>query len=215
MGYSALSSQALAAPPYLFSFVTVLITASLSDRYRSRSPFIIAHALLSSLAYLLIAFTGHLHARLSTSLQVIIKYICIYPAAAGFFSAITIIITWTLDNQPAKEGKGTGMVVLNIIGQCGPLLGTRLYPASDGPRYVKGMTICSIFMLVVAGLAFVLRLILQRENLRFSRKGSGQEEEIEMVEGEAEGLMGSGISRARSGLSLEKTMGSSRFTYIV
>jgi hypothetical protein len=173
------------------------------------------HALLSSLAYLLIALAGHFHNRLSPNIQVLISYICIYPAAAGFFSAITIIITWTLDNQPAKEGKGTSMALLNIIGQCGPLVGTRLYPASDGPWYVKGMAICSVFMLVVAVLAFALRTILKRENSRSTGKGAGQEEEIEMVEGEAQGLMGSGMSAMRSGSSLEKTIVPSRFTYIL
>src|SRR5262245_23461303 len=214
MGYSALSSQALAAPPYLFSFVVVLVTASLSDRNRSRSTFIIAHALVSSLAYLLIAFTGHFHTSLPSNLQGIIKYICIYPAAAGFFSAITIIITWTLDNQPAKEGKGTSMAVLNVIGQCGPLVGMRLYPTTDGPWHVKGMAVCSVFMLVVAGLAFALRLVLQRENLRSAENGEGQEE-IEMTEGEAEGLMWSGVSGTPTGSSQDKMMAPSRFMYIV
>lgn len=109
-----------------------------------------------------------------------------------------------MDNRAAKEGKGTGVAILNIIGQCGPLVGTRLYPASDGPWYVHGMAVCSFFMMAVAVMALVLRLLLQREN----QKSEKIDEELEMAEGEGEGLMsadaGGGGKHAAE-----------RFTYIV
>ena len=54
--------------------------------------------------------------------------------------------------------------MLNIIGQCGPLVGTRLYPDSDKPYYVRGMSICAGFMLVVGALALGLRFVLKSEN---------------------------------------------------
>ncbi|GAQ06210.1 hypothetical protein ALT_3531 [Aspergillus lentulus] len=176
MGYSSLSAQALCAPPYLIAFVVVLATAYLSDRHRTRSPYLIAHALISSFAYLAIAATGYYHTHLSTGLQTFIRYACVYPATSGFFSAITLIITWTMDNRPAKEGKGASMAILNLIGQCGPLLGTRLYPRSEGPWYVRGMATCSFFMVVVAVLAFVLRVMLQRGDRVADRKGGADVE---------------------------------------
>lgn len=165
MGYSSLQAQALSAPPYLVAFVVVLLTAYASDRSRSRSPYLIAHAIISSLSYLAIAATGYFHAHLPPWLHILIRYICVYPATAGFFSAITLIITWSMDNRVEQEGKGASIAILNIIGQCGPLLGTRLYPESDGPWYIGGMATCSFFMVVVAVLAIGLRIILQRMNL--------------------------------------------------
>ncbi|KAI9930324.1 hypothetical protein ASPWEDRAFT_108730 [Aspergillus wentii DTO 134E9] len=190
MGYSSLTSQALSAPPYLVAFVVVLVTTYISDRNRSRSPYLILHALLSSLAYLAIAATGYFHAHMSPWIHTFIRYICVYPATSGFFSAITLIITWTMDNRVAKEGKGTSVAILNIIGQCGPLLGTRLYPTTDGPWYIRGMATCSFFMVVVAILAFVLRVIFLRSNRTAERSG----EDIEMEMGghgeESEVLMG-------------------------
>lgn len=166
MGYSSLNAQALSAPPYLVAFVVVLVTAWASDRSRTRSPYLIAHALISSLAYFAIAATGHFHEHLSTKMQTLIRYSCVYPATAGFFSAITLIITWSMDNRVEKEGKGASIAILNIIGQCGPLLGTRLYPESDRPWYIRGMATCSFFMVLVAILAVGLRLLLQRANRR-------------------------------------------------
>ena len=56
--------------------------------------------------------------------------------------------------------------MLQFLGQCGPLLGTRLYPESDGPLYLRGMGICAGFMVVVGILAQALRMVLVRENER-------------------------------------------------
>ena len=160
MGYSSISSQGLSAPPFLAAFIVVLFTARLSDRFASRSPFVCFHALLAFVGYALIAAGGWL------KWPHVIRYLCIYPAAAGFFSAITIIITWTMNNQESNAKKGTGMTILNIVGQCGPLIGTRLYPDSDRPFYVTGMSVCAISMLIVFALAISLRMILIRENNR-------------------------------------------------
>lgn len=189
MGYTPTTSQALSAPPYLFAFITVLVTTYLSDRHRTRSPFLITHALLSSLAYLTIATTGHFHAHLPASLHVTVRYLCLYPAAAGFFSAISLILAWTMDNRVEAEGKGASVAILNVIGQCGPLLGTRLYPESDGPWYVRGMLVCAVFMVVVAGLAVALRVLLMRENFRVGKAGGGGGDEVELELVEREGLM--------------------------
>ncbi len=158
MGYSSLSSQALSAPPYLVAFLVVLISASLSDRWQSRSFFVCFHACLGTIGYTLIAVAG---ARGWGNKW---RYAGVYPAAMGFFSAVTIIITWTINNQRSDSGKGTGLAMLNLIGQCGPLLGTRLYPDSEGPLYLRGMSICAGFMLFVAILSLALRYTLQRKN---------------------------------------------------
>ena len=70
---------------------------------------------------------------------------------------------------------------MNIVGQLGPLVGTRLYPDDDAPYYVKGMVMCGAFMLAVIILAVCLRMVLKRENERKSQVlyQSLQGEEIE------------------------------------
>jgi phosphatidylinositol 3,5-bisphosphate 5-phosphatase len=181
MGYSALASQALSAPPYLIAFVVVLLTSYLSDRLRTRSVFVMFSAILAALGYSMLCLSGIFH------LSAPYRYLGIYPATSGFFSAITIIITWTVNNQQSSEGKGTGMAILNIIGQLGPLVGVRLFPDTDAPYYVKGMSVCAGFMLGVGILAAGLRWWLGRENARIELKE--KEEGWEMGE-DAEGLMG-------------------------
>lgn len=55
MGHSELQAEALSAPPNLLAFLIVLITAHVSDRAQSRSPLVVAHALLSASGYLILA----------------------------------------------------------------------------------------------------------------------------------------------------------------
>lgn len=117
MGYSSINSQALSAPPFLVAFFVLLSTAALSDRSQTRSPFLAFHALLGFVGYALIAAGGYF------GWPDMVRYLCVYPAASGFFSAITIIITWTMNNQESNAKKGMGMTILNVIGQCGPLVG--------------------------------------------------------------------------------------------
>lgn len=162
MHHSALTSQALSAPPYFVAFLVVLITAFLSDRSQNRSHYVIFHALLGGFGYLSIAIGGILRADSKW------RYIGVYPAAAGFFSAITLILTWTINNQNSDSKRGTGVVMLNLLGQFGPLVGTRLYPDSDKPYYVMGMAVCSFFMFLVALLAWWLRRLLIKENEKWT-----------------------------------------------
>ncbi|KAK0311165.1 hypothetical protein LTR01_003159 [Friedmanniomyces endolithicus] len=157
MGYSTLASQGLSAPPFLFAFLAVLTTAFLSDRLRSRSGPMIFHACLAMAGYILLAVAGTLR------FGHLVRYLAVFPICAGFFSAVTIVITWTM----------------------GPLLGTRLYPDAEGPYYVKGMSVCAVAMAMVGILAFTLRMVLKAENAR--RKSGWREAEEE----EGEALVGS------------------------
>ncbi|KAF3923995.1 hypothetical protein ABW21_db0203322 [Orbilia brochopaga] len=183
MGNTALASQALSAPPYVVAFITVIMVSYFSDRLHSRSIFVINCALAGAFGYGVLAFAPGLG--LSDWKW---RYSAVYFAASGIFGAIAIIIPWTVGNSESAEGRGTGVAILNLVGQCGPLLGTRLYPARDGPYYTLGMTICGGFMLAVAGLAFALRIMLARENQRRDEDYMRRVREENYVSGDGKGF---------------------------
>lgn len=62
------------------------------------------------------------------------------------------------------------IVILNLVGQCGPFLGTNIFPDSDAPRYVKGQSICAAFMFFTTLLALGLRTMLVWENRKLDKK---------------------------------------------
>ena len=158
MSYSPLTSQILSAPPYLVSFAAVIATTYFSDQKKVRSPFVLFHAILGSAGYFWLALSGYM------ALPPLARYLGTFPAAAGFFSAVALTITWTMDNRKAAEGKGTGVALMNVVGQLGPLVGTRLYPEDDAPYYIRGMFLCGCFMLAVGALSWGLRMLLRNEN---------------------------------------------------
>lgn len=155
-------AQALSVPPYIFAFFVILITAWLSDRFQSRSVPLFILCGMNAFGYSLLALAGLLHKTLtklssdisdveapsswwedrisssafatSHSSTVAISYLGVVLAAGTIFAIVSLIITWNGNNSESESGRGTGMAILQAVGQCGPLLGTRLYPQNQGPE---------------------------------------------------------------------------------
>lgn len=180
MGHTAAESQALSAPPYLIAFVAVLATAHLSDKLGVRSPFVIAHALASAGGYLALALARPL------GLGPMLRYLAIYPAAVGFFNVVVLVVAWNVNNQPSESRRGGGFALMQVVGQCGPLVGTRLYPKGDEPYFEPGMWVCAGGMAGVAVVALGLRCYLAWLN-RWMDGAAGEEGGGE----ESQGLVGS------------------------
>jgi hypothetical protein len=67
------------------------------------------------------------------------------------------------------------------VGQCGPLLGTNVFPASQAPLYREGSWICCAFALLSGVTALVLSFCLWQENKKMDRL-YGPLEELDPVE---------------------------------
>lgn len=160
MGFSGVKAQGLTAPPFFVSAVVTVMTTWMADRTAQRGLFVAALACLGGAGYVVLA----------TATGVAARYAGVFLAAAGVFPAIANILPWTMNNQGSDTSRGAGMVLLNAVGQCGPLLGTNVFPAGEAPRYVRGQAVCAAFMFFVALLALALRALLVRENRALDRR---------------------------------------------
>lgn len=160
LGFSGLEAQGLSAPPYFLSFLVTVATTYIADRTQQRGFMVIGMAMIGGTGYVMLAAAS----------TTAVRYAGVYLAAAGVFPTIANILPWVVNNQGSDERRGAGVVILNLVGQCGPLLGTRVYPQKDRPNYVKGHSICAAFMVFVAILAVILRILLVWENKRLSEK---------------------------------------------
>lgn len=184
MGHSAVTSQALSAPPYLLSFVVVLFTAHMSDRWRVRTVPLVFHAIASATGYAILALAEPL------KLPPFLRYMAIYPAAVGFFNVVTLTVAWNINNQRSEARQGGAFAIMQFIGQCGPLVGTRLYPDRDAPYYSHGMQTCAGAMFSVAVLALILRFYMGRQNAKMDAEEERGIHESILGE-EEEGFFGS------------------------
>ncbi|CAF9907043.1 hypothetical protein IMSHALPRED_005425 [Imshaugia aleurites] len=167
MGYSNINAQGLSAPPYFAAYLFANITTFVADRTQQRGFVLIITSLIGGVGYIVLA----------TITTVGVRYFAVYLAAAGVFSTIPNILAWTLNNQGSDTRRGAGLVLINVVGQCGPILGTRLYPTAQGPRYIKGMSICAAFMFFTAIMAFALRILLVWENRKLDQKYNDKSED--------------------------------------
>jgi hypothetical protein len=188
MGFTAINAQGLTAPPFFASFLATIATTWVADRTQQRGLMIVGLSMVGGVGYILCA----------TCTSVGVRYFGVFLAACGVFPSIANILPWVLsessfflisvsiflliasasDNQGSDTRRGGGIVLLNIIGQCGPFLGTQVFPDAEAPRYVKGMTICAAFMFFTAFLALSLRVLLKFENRALEKKyGPHSEEE--------------------------------------
>ena len=126
MGFSSVTAQGLSAPPYFVSFLLTIGTSFIADKTQQRGIVIMCCAIVGGVGYVMLAVTTGVGPR----------YAGVFLAAAGIFPAIANILPWVTNNQGNDTRRGVGIVMLNVIGQCGPLLGTNLYPTNEAPYYI-------------------------------------------------------------------------------
>ncbi|KAI0017959.1 major facilitator superfamily domain-containing protein [Xylariomycetidae sp. FL0641] len=160
MGYTSINAQGLSAPPSFVAFLFALITTWVADKTQQRCIVLTLTATVGGIGYIILA----------TVETVGVRYFATFLASAGVFSTMPNILALNMNNQGNDARRGISIVLTNIIGQCGPFVGTNVFPAAQGPRYVTGMSICAAFMFFSAILAMSQRLLLSWENTKLDRK---------------------------------------------
>ncbi|KAL2153708.1 hypothetical protein VTH82DRAFT_4863 [Thermothelomyces myriococcoides] len=160
MGYTAINAQGLSAPPSFAAFLFALITTWIADKTQQRCFVLFFTSAIGGVGYIILA----------TVETVGVRYFATFLASAGVFATIPNILALTLNNQGNDTRRGMSIVLINLIGQCGPFLGTNVFPEEDEPRYIKGMSICAAFMFFSALLALSQRVLLMWENRRLDSK---------------------------------------------
>ncbi|KEQ89759.1 MFS general substrate transporter [Aureobasidium pullulans EXF-150] len=165
MGFESITAQGLSAPPYFLSFLITIASAYIADKTQQRGLTIIILSIVGGVGYVMLATTTGTGPR----------YAGVFLAASGVFPCIANILPWVTNNQGNDDRRGAAFVLLNFIGQCGPLLGTRIY--NDAPFYVKGQSICAAFMFFNGILALSLRTLLAYENRKLDKQYGTIEEQ--------------------------------------
>jgi len=162
MGYTSLRAQGLSACPYLTAYVACVTASFLSDKARTRGLFVIFFCCAGAAGYVMLA-------TLPVS-SVGVRYFATFLVCAGVFPAVALTFTWVTDNQGSASKRGAGLVIFGMVGQCGPILGARLFPKSDGPSYSKGMWVCAGILFAAAIIASILSMSLRWQNRSRDRK---------------------------------------------
>lgn len=160
MGYTSLTAQGLSACPYLAAYFACICASFFSDRAKTRGVFIIFFCCVGAVGYLLLA-TVH-----TTG----VRFFATFLVCAGVFPAVALTFTWVTDNQGSASKRGAGLAIFGMVGQCGPILGARLFPSTDKPWYAKGMWVCVGMLFGAAVISAALSFSLRWQNRRRDEK---------------------------------------------
>lgn len=156
--FSTIQSNGLSAPPYLLVFFTMITCAYFSDKVKMRGPFVGGAGIVAAIGFILLATTTGAAPR----------YIGVF-LAINIFAAVATLLPWIANSFENESKRAGGWGIASTLAQCGPLLGTNVFPASEGPYYKKGSWISCAFCLLVAVLSLVYSLLLHRENKRLDK----------------------------------------------
>nr|OQO24981.1 hypothetical protein B0A51_05756 [Rachicladosporium sp. CCFEE 5018]OQO26322.1 hypothetical protein B0A51_05173 [Rachicladosporium sp. CCFEE 5018]OQO26808.1 hypothetical protein B0A51_04391 [Rachicladosporium sp. CCFEE 5018] len=170
--FTTIQSQGLSAPPYILCFFTIITFCYLSDRLQMRGPFCALAATLGAIGFIINA----------TCKGALPRYFSIF-LSVEIFASVALLLAWVANIHSTESRRAGAYTVLATVGQCGPLLGTNVFPISEKPYYRKGMWISAAFCLMVAVLSGVLSCWLIWENRKMDREGVPEVEDYEETSG--------------------------------
>lgn len=164
--FSRLQANGLSAPPYLLTFLLILLFSFLSDRVRMRGPFVCFFSVVAAIGFLLLATTEAAAPR----------YLGVYLAITIFIS-VAILIPWVSNTHNTESKRAGGFAIFATFGQAGPLVGTNIFPSREAPYYRKGSWVSFAFCLLVAIASAIFSFLLYRENRKLDKTQVGEGEE--------------------------------------
>ncbi|KAJ7677974.1 major facilitator superfamily domain-containing protein [Mycena polygramma] len=115
-------------PPYAVAAILLLSFSFTSDRLQSRGIFMVIASLISGVGYvLLLAVPFNVHAR----------YFAVFCVVSGTYTTIGLILAWFAHNLGSETKRATGIPLFMGMGQCGSVLGSHIFPLTEGPRYIS------------------------------------------------------------------------------
>ncbi|KIJ15994.1 2.A.1.14 the Anion:Cation symporter family [Paxillus involutus ATCC 200175] len=157
MGHSSALSQLLTVPPYAVAGLILLIASYTSDRIQSRGLMIAAACTSGGIGYMILLGVTHHQG---------VRYFATFCVAAGTYASIGLVLAWFAHNLGSETKRATGMPLFGAIGQTGSILGSQLYPLSEGPTYSRGFGTSGGLMFLAALAALVLTISYRLENKR-------------------------------------------------
>ncbi|XXG95234.1 hypothetical protein Hte_001494 [Hypoxylon texense] len=167
LGYAAATAQLLTVPPYAFAFVTTVTVAILSERLGQRAIFIAGSAIFAVIGYAILLSNTDPVGRPGVS------YTGVFFAAGGIYPACALVLSWPAINVSGQTKRAIANAMQISIGNLGAVLGTQLYRATDGPRFIVGHSMALAYLLANAVVVSILGVRLRNENRR--REGIADE----------------------------------------
>lgn len=145
-GWSGHVGQYHTIPFYMAALVYVVVCCWLSDKYKTKWPFVAGLAGLGCILFIAV----------TTSSNRTIQYVLAIFAFGTIYGCSPLVKTWVADvvPQPAEK-RAIAIALINSIGNASSIYSTWLWPKKDAPRYIPGFATTTTWL----GLLCVLTIV--------------------------------------------------------
>jgi MFS family permease len=128
MGFNTKNSLLLTAPPYLFSCISALFFAYLSDKTKLRAPFIAAQTVMTIVGLIVTSYAKHNGPR----------YFGVFLSLAGGSGSVPGILAYSANNIVSHSKRAVSTAIVIAFGGIGGIIATTIFRQQDYPRYLPG-----------------------------------------------------------------------------
>ncbi|KAJ6624871.1 MFS general substrate transporter [Mycena sp. CBHHK59/15] len=139
LGFSSTQAQLLTIPPYAAGCVSTIAFGALSDRAKTRGPFVAGLAALALVAYMLMLATD-------PATQPAVGYAGCVLAAVAIFPSIPLTLAWSAGNAGASLKKAVVIGLIGMVGNLGGICSSFIYRTQDEPRFRLGHSVVMGFL---------------------------------------------------------------------
>lgn len=131
----------------------------ISDKINIRGVFIFLATIVGAVGYLILANVESNH----------VRYGAVWLVVIGLFTYVPLAYSWLSANSIGESKKGIALVIFSVVGQVGPILGTRLFPSHEAPYYKRGMFVSGGLLLggtLITALSLIVLWYVNRQKDR-------------------------------------------------
>lgn len=160
-GFSVALSQILQTPPYILAAICSIATGYYADKIQIRSPFMLGHAIVTIVGFLLMGWGPSLGGKLTGVFLSMTGINCIIPTVFAFMS----------NNIVSVKARKVGIALQIVLGAIGGVVGSQIFRVQDAPGYRPGMYAAFSLMAVFMIHATSLTAYFRRQNRKAAEEG--------------------------------------------
>lgn len=150
LGYDKTTAQYMTVPIYAVAATVLNIVAWSSDRHLERRWHITAPLALGCVCSIVCAVVK----------TAVVRYVMVCFIAAGIWSALPLILSWTSGTiSLPPEKRAIVLALVNAFGNFSSVYGSRIWPSWDSPEYHVGFGVTAGFLGVGMVLAAMIPVI--------------------------------------------------------
>ena len=160
-GFSVALSLILQTPPYVLGAICSVATGYYADKIHRRSPFMLGHAILIIIGFLLMGWGPNTGGKLTG----------VFFSMTGIQCIIPTVFTFMSNNIVSVKNRKVGIALQIVVGAVGGVVGSQIFRVQDAPKYRPGMyaafALMGLFVINVVGITEYFR----RQNKKADEEG--------------------------------------------